>query len=134
MSLNNFAHALCVSVSKANLRGGPGMVYQKTGVALKYTPLKALIKKEDWYKVEDADGRRHWIYKELVTEEYLCAVVIVYAANIRNGPGRKYQTVYISPGFKNDRFKILKSHELWVNVENEFNVTGWIYRKLLWIQ
>ena len=107
------------------------MDYKTIGVALKYTPLKELIKKEGWYIVEDADGKMHWIYEALVAEEYLCAVVVANVANLRSGPGKEYETVYNSPVYKNDCFKILNEYDSWVNVEYEFNVTGWIFRTLL---
>ena len=101
--------ALCVNVAEANLRSGPGTKYEKT-----------------W----DV----HWVYNKLVTSKFRCAVVKVDKANVRSGPGEKFGKISMSPALKYDSFKVLKIQKPWVNVIDEFGDSGWIFRKLLWIQ
>jgi len=126
-------HALCVKVTEANLRKGPGTNYDKTWEVFKYMPFKKLAKKGRWYKVRDVDGDVHWIYSKLVTDKFECAVVKVDEANVRSGPGIKYKKTALSPVIKYESFKVIKRKGSWVKVVDEFGDTGWIYRKLLWI-
>ncbi|GBE06388.1 MAG TPA: hypothetical protein ENG95_05855 [Nitrospirae bacterium] len=129
----SYAEAICVKAPLANLRKGPGTGYEKTWHVFKYMPLKKISQKGNWYKVQDVDGDTHWIYKNLVTSRMDCAVVKVDEANIRSGPGTKFRKTEFSPAIKYDSFKVLKRTGSWVKVIDEFNDTGWIFRKLLWI-
>ena len=129
----DLSDALCVNASEANLRSGPGTKYKKTWEVFKYMPFKKLSTKGNWYKVQDVDSDIHWIYKKLVTAKYNCAVVKVEKANIRTGPGTNYSKNALSPSLKYDSYKVLKTKSSWVKVTDEFDDTGWISRKLLWI-
>lgn len=128
------AYALCVNASDANLRSGPGTKYEKTWEVFKYMPFNKIKKKGNWYNVKDMDGDVHWIYKNLVTDSFKCGAAIKDKINIRSGPGIQYKKVELSPAMKYDAFKIVTTKDKWVKVEDEFGSTGWIFRKLLWIQ
>ncbi len=130
----NYSHALCVNVAEANLRSGPGTKHEKTWEVFKYMPFSKQSKKGNWYKVKDVDGDVHWIYRKLITSKIECAVVKVDKANIRSGPGKGYNKSALSPAMKYDSFMVLKRKASWVKVKDEFGDTGWIFRKLLWIQ
>ena len=127
------AAALCVNVPEANLRSGPGTKYEKTWEVFKYMPFKKIKTKGNWYRVQDVDGDKHWIYRKLVTSRFNCAVVKVDKANIRSGPGTSYKNKHFSPLLKYDSFRVLKRKGQWVKVSDEFGQKGWIFRKLLWI-
>jgi len=129
----NDADALCVTVSEANLRSGPGTKYEKTWEVFKYMPFKKLSQKGNWYKVQDVDGDAHWIYRKLVSSKFECAVVKVDKANIRSGPGTQFDKKYFSPSLKYDSYKVLARKGEWVKVLDEFGETGWLFRKLVWI-
>jgi SH3-like domain-containing protein len=131
---NNYAHALCINVPEANLRKGPGTKYEKTWEVFKYMPFQKISKKNNWYKVKDLDGDIHWIYWRLVTDKIKCAVVKGEDVNIRKGPGTGYEKTYLSPTMKYDTFRVIKIKGSWVNIVDDFDNTGWIFRKLLWIQ
>jgi SH3-like domain-containing protein len=131
--ISNAAYAICVTSSEANLRSGPGTKHEKTWEVFKYMPFKRLSKKGNWYRVQDVDGDKHWIYKKLVTDKFNCAVVKVEKANVRSGPGTKYKETSFSPSLKYDSYKVLKRKGEWVKVHDEFGDEGWIFRKLLWI-
>ncbi len=130
----NHAFALCVNSQEANVRQGPGTNFKKTWEVFKYMPFKKVSKKGAWYKVKDVDNDIHWIYGKLITTSFKCAVVKVDKANIRSGPGLNFDKKAASPALKYDSFKVEKTNTLWVKVEDEFGDTGWIYKKLLWIQ
>ncbi len=131
---SSYAHALCINVSEANLRKGPGTKYKKTWQVFKYMPFKKITKKGNWYKVRDVDGDVHWIYRKLITAKFRCAVIKVEEANVRSGPGTRFRKIILSPALKYDSFKVIKIKGSWVKVIDEFGDTGWIFRKLLWIQ
>lgn len=129
-----YVYALCVNVPEANLRSGPGTNYEKTWQVFKYMPFKKITKKGNWYKVKDVDGDVHWIYGKLVTDKFKCAVVKVDEANVRNGPGIKFRKNSLSPAIRYDSFKVIEIRASWVKVVDEYGDTGWIFKKLLWIQ
>jgi SH3-like domain-containing protein len=130
---STYSYPLCINVSEANLRGGPGTKYEKTWEVFKYMPFKKISKKGNWFKVKDVDGDVHWVYRKLVTEKFQCAVVKVDKANIRSGPGKKYGKNTLSPALKYDSFKVVKRDSSWVKVTDEFGDSGWVFRNLLWI-
>lgn len=132
--INSQVYALCVSVAEANLRSGPGTKYEKTWEVFQYMPFKKISKKANWYKVKDVDNDTHWVYEKLVTDKFRCAVVKVDKANVRNGPGTKYSKSAMGPALKYDSFKVVKIQSSWVKVNDEFGDSGWLSRKLLWIQ
>ena len=132
--LVNYSHALCIQVAEANLRSGPGTKYEKTWEVFKYMPFNKISQKGSWYKVKDVDGDVHWVYKKLVTSKFKCAVVKVDKANVRSGPGTKYSTNALSPALKYDSFKVISTKPSWVKVVDEFGDTGWLSRKLVWVQ
>lgn len=125
---------LCINVSEANLRGGPGTKYEKTWEVFKYMPFQQVSKKGNWFKVKDVDGDVHWVYRKLVTEQFKCAVVKVDKANIRKGPETNAEKSALSPALKYDSFKVIESSGSWVKVTDEFGDSGWIFKRLLWIQ
>lgn len=129
----NQTNALCVNVPKANLRSGPGTQYEKSWHVFKYMPFKKLSSKGNWYKIQDVDGDKHWVYKKLITDKFDCAVVKVDEANIRSGAGTNYAKKSFSPAIKYDSFKVLARKGKWVKLVDEFGNTGWIFRKLVWI-
>lgn len=132
--LSNNAYSLCVTADTANLRAGPGTKYEISWQVFKYMPLKKLSKQGNWYRVQDFEGDTHWIYNKLVTDKYKCAVVNVDEANVRSGPGTKYKKTILSPLILYESVKILNTKGSWVNAMYESGDTGWIFRKLLWIQ
>ncbi len=130
----NYADALCVKAPVANLREGPGTKYRKVWQVFKYMPFKKLSRKGKWYKVEDCEGDKFWIYGNLVTSKMDCAVVKVDEANIRSGPGTNFEKKDFGPAIKFDSYKILKRQGAWVKVMDDYGNSGWIFKKLLWVQ
>lgn len=130
----NQASAWCIKVPEANLREGPGTNHAKSWEVFKYMPLKKIGQKGDWYHMRDVDGDEHWVYSKLVTNRLRCAVVKVKAANLRTGPGTKYETVFSSPVDKYYCFKVIATRGDWVKVEDAGANEGWVYKPLLWIE
>ncbi len=132
--LTNNLYALCVKVPEANLRSGPGIKNEKTWKVYKYMPFKKLESKGGWYRVKDVDGDVHWIFGNLVTDKFKCAVVKADKVNVRSGPGTNFKKTPLSPVIKYYSFKVTGKKKEWVNVSDEYNNSGWISKNLLWIQ
>ncbi len=131
---SSYSFALCIAAPEANLRKGPGTKFEKTWAVFKYMPLQKMSQKGNWYKVKDLDGDVHWVYKKLVTDKFKCAAVTKGAVNIRSGPGIKYDKTYLSPTMRYDTFRVIQTKGSWVNVADALGNSGWIFKKLLWIQ
>lgn len=134
--LASSALALCVRVSKANVRTGPGTNYNVAWQVYMYMPFAktGLSNDKEWYAVKDVDGDIFWIHKNLVTESYKCAVVKSNKVNVRRGPGTGYGTVKDSPAQKYFSYRVLSTQGNWVRLRDEWGGIGWVRRDFLWIQ
>lgn len=128
------AYALCVDVPLANLRSGPGKKYKTVWQVCQYMPLKKISLSGNWYRVTDIDGYDEYVYGPLVTSRYQCAAVRSKTANIRTGPGIFYPRKFRGHATKYDSFRVLKAKGSWIEVQSDYNQTGWINRGLLWIR
>ena len=130
------AAALCVNVSKANLRSGPGKNHEVTWQVYMYMPFEKVEESTDkkWYAVKDCDGDTYWIHRNLVTNRYRCAVVRVDKARLRTGPGAHFPTVKESPARKYHTYRVISSKNGWLRLRDEWSDTGWIRKDLLWIK
>ena len=127
------ALAMCVDVPKANLRQGPGTQYEKSWEVYQYMPLKKIGEQGNWYQVEDVDGDRHWVFRELLNEKMRCAVVKADKVNVRTGPGTGHAKSPLSPVDKYYSFKVIDTQGDWVKVEDEVFENAWVARRLLWM-
>ena len=132
----NPAYAVCVNVSKANVRTGPGTWYEKMWDVYKYTPLQkvGVSVSGDWYAARDVDGDIVWIKKGLVTNGYGCAVVKTHQVNVRTGPGTSRPLSPLSPAVHYDSFRVMEKRGGWIKVKDEKGNTGWIDKSDLWTQ
>ena len=135
MPLPSLARVLCVNVTKANLRVGPGADYEVGWQVNKYMPFVqvAISFSGDWYAVEDVDKTVLWIKKELVTDKYRCTVVTTPDVNIRTGPGTHHPMSALGAADQYDSFKVEKSQGDWIKVRAEDNRSGWIRGDFLWM-
>ncbi len=134
LALAPSASALCVKAPEANLRSGPGTKYEKLWEVFQYMPFTKVEKRGVWYKVKDFTGDVYWVFGQLVTEAYKCAVVKGEKANIRVGPGTHFDQNDMSPALQYYSFRVLETKGSWVKVKDEYGDQGWVYKPLLWIQ
>lgn len=136
LSVSHISNALCVRVSKANLRTGPGRNYEVVWEIFKYMPLVkvGVSMSGKWYAVKDVDGDVTWIYKGLVTSGYHCAVVKSETVNVRTGPGTRYRKSPISPAKKYYSFMVVKRKGNWIKVKDEWGGRGWIHSHFLFVR
>lgn len=134
--ISHTSNALCVKVSKANLRSGPGRNYEVVWEIFKYMPLVkvGVSVSGKWYAVRDVDGDVTWIEKGLVTSGYHCAVVKSKTVNVRSGPGTRYRKSAISPAKKYYSFKVVRRKGSWIKVKDEWGGRGWIHRHFLFVR
>lgn len=55
-----------VSVSRANLRSGPGSNYRLVGQAVYGDVFRTLEKRKAWVRVQSAQGQKAWIFRKLL--------------------------------------------------------------------
>ena len=127
--------ALCISVSTANLRNGPGKGYEVMWEVYRHMPLQKVgaSLSGDWYAVKDVDGEIAWVDKKLLSSRNRCAVVKTDTAKIRTGPGLSYSQKFDAPAVKYESFKVIEVKGKWVKLEDERKKVGWIYSNLLWM-
>jgi SH3-like domain-containing protein len=130
------AQALCVRVSTANLRTGPGTRHKVAWQVYMYMPLEKVGRSTDknWYAVRDSDGDISWIHKNLVTGSYRCAVVNVEKARVRRGPGTGFAMAEDSPASQYYSYRVISRKRGWIKLRDEWGATGWIRKDLLWIR
>jgi len=116
-------NALCVKVSRANIRSGPGTEYTAVWEVYKYMPF-----------VKDVDGDINWAHKNLLTNAFQCAVVKEAQVNVRTGPGTNYKETASSPALQYYSFRVLTKNGEWIKVKDESNKIGWIHKDFLWIK
>lgn len=124
---------LCVQTEFANLRSGPSTSFEQTWKVFRYMPLKKLDKKNGWYRVQDVDGREHWIREDLVTSSYRCAVIKNEWAYLRTGPGRHYPKKPAEKGLKYLSFRLLETKNGWAHLEDAQGDELWVHLPLLWL-
>ena len=129
------AAGVCIKVERANLRSGPGAGYKKSWEVFRHMPFHEIGRKGKWVEVEDVDGDKHWVFENLITSDYLCAVIKVDKANLRTGPGTEYKPHSLYPSAeKYESFKYLQKKDKWVELEDVFGNHVWIFRTLIWVQ
>lgn len=130
------AFALCVKVPESNIRSGPGKDYEVIWQAYRFMPFEkvGISHSGNWYAVRDLDGDVGWVYKNLVTNKYRCAVVKSRIVNIRKGPGTNYAKAFSEPAQRYDTFRIIQRRGAWLKVKDEWNNVGWIHRDYLWVR
>lgn len=98
-------------------------------------PFKVLDQKSDWVFVEDLEGDKHWVAKQLVGHGKKCAVVKSEYANLRTGPGTEYEQDGVIPKVgKYTAFEVVSQKGNWVKVRGENKKIYWLSSDLLWIQ
>lgn len=129
------AEHVCVNVSKANLRTGPGTDYMKSWEVGKYMPFEkiGISLCGSWYAVKDVDDDTHWIYKKLVAEDCSCAVATGDNIAVRTGPGLNHAKTRLGRVSKYYCFKVLGRKGSWAQVRDALGNEGWMHTKNLWI-
>jgi SH3-like domain-containing protein len=123
------AERLAVSVSRANIRSGPGENFDILWAVEQYYPLNVFQKAGQWYHFRDFEGDEGWIHKALlgkipsiITNKENC--------NIRSGPGSRFEVLFeVEKGIP---FKVLKREGSWLHIQHADGDKGWIHESLVW--
>jgi SH3-like domain-containing protein len=124
--------ALCVTGTKANLRGGPGSKYAVSWVVQKHMPLAEVDRRGSWVQVKDVDGVTHWVYRGLVSTTAQCLVVKTKIANLRQGPGKNFPLAKLKSAGRYFAFKKLDSENGWYKIDTGGLGIAWIHENLVW--
>jgi SH3-like domain-containing protein len=128
-ALGASGNAVCVKVSRANLRAGPANTYRITWEVNRFMPLVQVGKDGDWLKVRDVDGDIHWIYDRLVSNDIDCITISASKANIRKKPSTNSEKWFQVEKYTS--FKRVGHKGKWVKIEYEGEVM-WVFDSLVW--
>jgi SH3-like domain-containing protein len=128
------ARAVCVSSPIARLRAGPGLEYRVTWTVGQYMPLQQIGKNKSgsWLQVQDIDGEKHWISREMVSNKIRCVAVKAKVANLRKGPGNKFAISDYPTADRYTPFRQLQRDGEWLQVQDEYRDTFWIADNQVW--
>ncbi len=124
------AERLSVSVSKANVRSGPGIDdYDILWEVERYHPVEVVEKTDGWVLFTDFEGDRGWIHGQLLGTE---PTVITKKdnCNVRGGPGTDTDVVFRAE--RGVPFKVIEKKDEWIHIQSSGGDRGWIHRALVW--
>ena len=128
------ARSLCVGQATVELHREPSDEAPVSWTVFRYMPLKMLDKKDGWYRVQNVDGKVHWIDEQAVHSSFECAVISNEYAHLRTGPGTKHPKFSKAKrGEKYLSFRVLGYEGDWVRLEDADGDIVWVHRPLLWI-
>ena len=120
---------LITKYDEVNVRNGPGLnnlILFK--ILRKGYPLLIVENFEDWFRVEDVEGRKGWVSKTQLSSQ-ASAIVISNSENIYKFPSITSKVLAIVK--RNFVIKIIKCREDWCKV-SEKEIKGWLSKEGLW--
>ncbi len=124
-----FAERIAISVSKANIRSGPGKNYEVLWEVEKNHPLLVIKKQGKWYKFRDFEGDEGWIFQSLV-KKISSIITKKDKCNVRSGAGTGFKVVFTAE--RGIPFKVLKHKGKWIYIQHADGDKGWIHKSLVW--
>jgi SH3-like domain-containing protein len=122
------AKMVAVKNENVNMRSEPSLQSRVLWKLGKGFPLKVLRRSGNWYRVQDFEGEKGWVHRNVVNRTGHM-IVKKQKINIRNRPTTRSRIV--AKANYGVVFKTLRQQSGWVKVRHE-NITGWIKRTLLW--
>ena len=121
---------MVVMADKANVRSTPAVTSSNLLFSAgKYYPFKYLSKKKEWYRVQDFEGEKGWVYQSLL-EKGDAVVVKISRANVRKTPDRDGEVVFYAE--KGCAFLALSQKGDWIEVMAADGAKGWIHKGIVW--
>lgn len=118
-----------VAARQANVRNGPGGEYEVVWTAAIYYPVEIVDSDGNWLKISDYENDEGWIHKSVVSGAPT-VVVTSQKANVREGPGMEYESVWeLDQAYS---LKLLKVERGWLKVSDGNEVSGWIHNSVVW--
>ena len=124
--------ALCVKVSKANLRAKPSAKSKLVWTVGKYMPLLEIKQKGSWIQVRGLEGKKMWIHGGLVSTRLDCAVVKVSKTNLRKGPGTRFGKTLLQSARRYMPFRKIERDGAWLRLQDDYGYKHWVFEKSLW--
>ncbi len=131
-----------VSADIANLRGGPGLSYDKIGKLKLGTSVTLLGRSSDWFRVQTSAGAMGWVAQEVldvdagiaagialvkdipVRPASLQATTTDTGVNVRQGPGASYPSLgKLGRGVTLD---LIGRQAGWFKVQSAAGMVGWV--------
>ncbi len=138
-----------IAASSANLRSGPGLVYDKVGKLASGTQVTALERSAEWLHVRTPAGTQGWIAQEVLDIQAdlvaripvannvparpaaLQATTNNSAVNLRQGPGTHYPS--LGKLTRGTKLELLGRQGSWYEVQTRAGKVGWVSSDFLQI-
>ncbi|MBU2489113.1 MAG: SH3 domain-containing protein [Proteobacteria bacterium] len=120
---------LSVSVSRANVRSGPGTGYPVLWQVERYYPMEVVSRSGDWVRFSDFEKDQGWLHKDLLgkTRSVVCKGDDV---NVRTGPGAGDAVAFrVQRGVP---LKVVSEKGDWLEVLHADGDRGWVHKSLVW--
>lgn len=124
-----FAERLSVTVSKANIRSGPGTQFDVLWNCEKYYPVVVLKKSGDWYRFKDFENDEGWIHNSIL-DKTPSVITKNDKCNVRSGPGTQFDIIFTVE--KGVPFKVIEKKGQWIHIQHADGDQGWIFDTLVW--
>jgi SH3-like domain-containing protein len=124
------AERKAISKNRANIRSGPGITYDILWQVERYYPIEIINSVGQWYKFRDFEGDIGWIKNTLVDDTLTVITSRGNKVNVRTGPGKKHDKVFMVE--KGVPFKVIQKKGKWLQIEHADGDKGWIYKDLVW--
>jgi SH3-like domain-containing protein len=124
------AERRAVSKNRANIRSGPGITYEILWQVERYYPIEVIRKEGQWLFFRDFEGDTGWIKNTIVNNTLTVITSKGNKVNVRNGPGVKYDKVFMVE--KGVPFKVIQKKDSWLQIEHADGDKGWIFQGLVW--
>lgn len=123
-----------VRSTEANIRNGPGLLYQiKWVIVKKGTPVEVIAEFEQWRKVKDIEGDEGWVHKSMLSSNDRTAILTGIQQTIYDEASKDSNPVaYVEKGVIAE---LKKCDENWCKVEvrdKDGKYKGWVDRTRLW--
>ena len=139
--------AATVTAESANVRGGPGVNYDKVGELANGTQLQVLTQVDGWYQARVSGGPIVWIVAELLDLDPTVAdflpeatnipapppakigLVLEEGLNLRDGPGTAY--IGMTKLKASEQLDLLARYGDWFQVQTPEGQAGWVLGQYL---
>jgi len=124
------AERKAIATNRANIRSGPGTTYEILWQVERYYPIEVIRTVGQWYKFKDFEGDIGWVKNTIVNDKLTVITSKGDKVNVRNGPGVKYEKVFMVE--KGVPFKVIQKKGKWLQIEHADGDKGWIFKGLVW--
>jgi len=114
---------------EANLRSGPGLVYEKKWLYVRRNiPVKVIGEYEEWRKIQDYDGEEGWMHRSMLSNKRTVLVTGKVRVMRRHPSSDAAPVARVEAGVN---AKLLECTPDYCRIQVD-NYKGWVNRRHIW--